>query len=764
MELEKRAIENIELDKVLNDIALNALSSEGRAMICADAISDDESIIEHRYETVDTYMNYLDGASPLSPFPDLSSIFHEAESSHRDLSGLCIRDAGEYLNSYFIVMEFLKRSEDVHEEDRVLSSDILSSLDSDGSVTENHPRLLPLIKAREEFRRARLSFSEHYIAKNRSFVQNSNPLYKNERVVIPVRSDQRLEDECYISGQSQSGATLFAEPFELVELNNKVVLAEERIRTEKLKIIHDLSERVRLFVPILSKLSRFIAEFDFHYSLALWARKNKAAHPQLGSSLSMLDARHPLLGKKAVPITIKLENQTKVLVLSGANAGGKTVTMKTIALNAALFQLSGFALLNELSSMVIFSQILTDIGDGQSIADSASTFSSHMGNISDIMRKSDSHTLVLLDELGSGTDPEEGAALSVAILKYLAVHSFLTLTTSHYGAVKNYAYSAADMTNASMEFDERSGRPTYRVLEGIPGDSYAIAAAKRALMPKQVIADAESILGNDRTTSASIITGLLSKSRTLDRKITEAEIRRKTAEEKERIASEREEKLERKMLELEKSGYKELNEYIKESRSELEKLLKNGRNGIEKDKANRVRGHLDNVVAKRDEIEKHISMVEDKYDEKDAKSFSIGDDVLCSDAKMPGRIIEDRGRGRYFVALENGLRMEIKSQYLIKAPSRIKAEVSHYNSAKKAEYEMDLRGLTLAEALKRLDDQIEASILNNLSSFSIIHGYGDGILSRGIHDYLKKRREVSDYRFALPEDGGMGKTYVMLNL
>ena len=765
--MESRTIRDTELDKVLDKVKLYALSPEGRANITPDLVTSDREVLDNRYIKIDEFMNLLEGAEPLDTFPSISNIFEHVERTHADIKGEDVYKAGVFLSSYFTVLRFLKRDEDILESDEELSRDILSSLDSQGDVNENHPRLRPLIKAREEIKAERQRFSLSYMSQNRNLIQNDNPLYKNERVVIPIKADQKRGDDCYISGQSSSGATLFAEPFQLVELNNQVVLSEERIRAEKMRIKHELSDKVRYLVPVLKKQLEFIIDFDFHYVFALWAKREKARHPQYGSYVSLLDARHPLLGKRAVPISVKLEKNTRVLVLSGANAGGKTVTMKTIALFSLLNQICGFIPADELSVLPYFDQVLTDIGDGQSIEQAASTFSSHMANIAYITRKSTPKSLVILDELGSGTDPEEGAALSISILRYMAKHSYLTVTTSHYGQVKNFAYSESNMVNASMEFDEKSSLPTYRVLEGIPGDSHAIQAAIRAKMPKEITKEATEALSEGSETSAKIITSLLSKSRTLDRKITEAELQRRNAEAKAQDAEKRLRELEEQKYRLEKDGHRELNDYLSRTRKDMERLVMEVKTGtLTKEKTKKVKTFLDSVEKKERELSDNIQSKEEifeDYSSKDERPLVVGDEVFCGAAKTRGKILEVRTKNRFYVSLENGLRMEVKGNMLQHAREEKKNSVAHFASTeKKALYVMDVRGMTLQEALEALENQLEAALLSGTTNFSIIHGYGDGILSKGIGEYLRKRREVESAAFARPEDGGMGKTYVTL--
>ena len=760
MIITERTASDAELDKVLDIIRKGALSPEGRAAISIDKLSKDKDIINKRAERIALYISLLGGEAP-DVFPPVEDLFEYADETHADFSGEDIHRAGEFLHSYISMLHFLRKDEDIHEEDRILSEDILSSLDSEGNVREDHPRLLPLIKKRDEIRNERMRFSASFISSHRASVQQSEPLYRNERVVIPIRSDQKSTIDCFVSGSSSSGNTLFAEPFELVALNNEAVIAEECIRLEKLRIIHDLSERIRFLMPVMRKMLEEVIDFDFHYAFALWAKREKAVHPEIGKNLRLCRARHPLLGANAVPIDISIPENVNAIVLSGANAGGKTVTMKTVMLLSLLNQLCGYITASDGSVLPLFSTFFSDIGDNQSILDAASTFSSHMKNIASIARKADKSSLVILDELGSGTDPGEGAALSRAILSYFSDHAALTLVTSHYPEVKSYAYSDERMMNASMEFDEKSGLPTYRVLEGIPGDSHAIITAKRSGMPREITDMAASSLQGGEESAGRIIRALISKERTLDRKITESQILKRKLEKLEKDINERESKLNALENELRKDGIREINEYLRESRRNLEKLVMEVKTGtLTKEKTRKVKAFADS-------IEKKIEEEEDLLDEEEAipddSPLSSGDEVECGKAKTPGKVISVN-KDRILVLLDNGLKLTLPRAMVWKrlAKKNDKGTFQFSSSAKKAQYTMDVRGLTLQETIERLDDQMEAALLDGLSSFSIIHGYGDGILSKGVHDYLRKRREVKDYRFALPEDGGMGKTYVEL--
>lgn len=759
--MDDRTVRDIELDKVLDGVRRYSLSPEGREGISPSLFTSDSDVIEDRAAVIDRYMSLSEGDAP-DPFPPVRDIFSYVSRTHADLLGADIRRVGLFLASYISMLGYIGEEEDIHSEDKVLSDDILSSLDADGAVYEDHPRLRPLQRELERVRSERMRSAASFMHDNRDSIQQSEPLYRNERIVIPLRNDSKVVDNCYVSGSSSSGSTLFAEPFELVSLNNEAVIARERIQAEKARILHELSDRARNTIPFMKKMLERVIVFDFHHSFAVWAKRRKAHHPQRGEELSLLNAVHPLIGKDAVPITVRLDKGIKAVVFSGANAGGKTVTMKTIALSVALNQISGYITASELSVLPVFSSIYSDIGDGQSIQDAASTFSSHMKNIASITSRCDDASLVILDELGSGTDPEEGAALSSAILRYLASHACLTCITSHYSQMKSFAYSEENMMNASMEFDERSGLPTYRVLEGIPGDSHAVATAKRMGMPRVITEEASKALMGGEESSARIIKALLSKERTLDRKMTELSLKNREAERLRSELVEKEKKLDALENELRRDGVAELSSYLRSSRRTLENLISDIRTGkLTTEKIQKAKAFMRDVEKKRDSEE---SLVREEEDEvQDDRPFAPGDDILCGKAGTSGKVLEVNGNN-LAVLLENGLRMTIKrsmARHARKEEPR-KAALSFSGSSRKASYTIDLRGLTLEEALQRMDDQMEAAILAGMGTFGIIHGFGDGILSRGIHDYLSKRREVKDYYFARPEDGGMGKTYVEL--
>ena len=756
--MNKRALQDLELDKVLDLVRHHSIYEKGKNSISENLITDDLDIINNRANRIDEIINLIKlNGECVNYFTTIDNIFTYKNSASFD--GKDIYNVGAFLSAIPSLESFLKNT--LIEKDLIeLKDNINLSIDEDGFVKETHPLLYPLYKKVEETKQRRQIYSQNFLSTHVDLAQNLNAVYRNERVVLPIKRERRGEVEGYIQGSSQSGGTLYIEPFELVELNNQVVLAEEEIMRMKQKILLDISLKIRLYLDKLKQLDSFVTDFDIHYSAACFIINYKGVRIENSNSIKLINARHPLLGHKAVPITLCLDDNTKCVVLSGANAGGKTVSMKTVALFIILNQIFGFAPCEEGSSLPIYSNVYTDIGDGQSISENFSTFSHHMSNVAYITKKANDKSLILLDELGSGTDPQEGSALTIALIDNLMNKKSTVFITSHYSTVKMHAYNKDGMMNASMEFDVESSMPTYKIIPGLPGESHAIEIAKRMGVSKEVIFAAKENLGTTANVT-KLMNELSGKNRALDRKITQLELEKreliKKEKEAERIKIENE-NLERK---LRKEGDIELNRFLNSARKELEKLVHDVSTGkINSDKTKNVKSFLKKLEDKSNDIHSKVEIEEEKEINAIDVDYKQGDEVLCGMYGRRGIILKDLGKGKYQVALDN-IKMTLSKKDLKVAQKEEKNFSSSYRiSAVKPEITMDVRGLTLKETLEKLDIQLEGCLVYNLSSFSIIHGYGDGILSKGIHEYLKKQKDVKDYRFAAPEDGGMGKTYV----
>ncbi|MCR5731490.1 MAG: Smr/MutS family protein [Sphaerochaetaceae bacterium] len=761
--MRKRTLEDLEFNEIIEMIRSKSLSEEGKALINENAITSDRSLINERARRIEEIETLSElSEEPLRSFVSLKNLLEYADHTHAAFDGVDIFLAGDFLVSMRALAHFLRDESLLDSELEELQKDIDIAISQDGAVKESHPLLVPLYKRVEEARNVRAQYSQSFLSEHSTIVQNQNALYRNERIVLPIKRESKGLVPGYIQGSSQSGGTLFVETFELVEMNNNVVLAEEEIMHMKHKILNDLSVRIREKLWYFRKNIKFVADFDFHYSLYRFIKKTKSRRVNIDNRIKLVNARHPLLFEKAVPISLELDNNCRGVVLSGANAGGKTVTMKTVALFSLLNQLSGYAPVDEGSTLPLFDNVYTDIGDGQSILENFSTFSGHMANVSRILSECTEKSLVLLDEIGSGTDPSEGAALTIGILEYLKKKRTTVFVTSHYSQVKMYAYNDEEMLNAGMEFDVESSRPTYRIIPGLPADSHALAIAKRMGLPKEVLSIARENLGEGATVS-QLINELTSRNRALDRKIGEVELEKrrylKSQSDNEKTKSE----LEKLRHEIKSGSADELRAFMKETRRELEKLVMDVTTGkINREKTMKVKSFIKTIEAKSKSADEEVEKEDEKLSKRVEYDFSEGMEVYCGAFKRRGILLKNLGKGKWQVSLDS-LRMTLSEKDLEPAKSDSKPFVAAYKTqAPKPKLVLDLRGYTLKEALEAVQNQIEGCLVHSLFSFSIIHGIGNGVLNHGIHDYLKKDPNVEEYYFATPQDGGTGKTYVKL--
>ena len=782
--MNKKSIEDLGFLTVLQKIQGCALSREGHERLATLEFLTDTPALMERQKKVAAFYHLLglpNSAMPQS-FADLSEALDILKNPLLVLNGQALLAIAHYIESAGIFLEYCNQGEEANGKldsihallglaiDRELVElkvSIHSILDEGGEVKESHPAIRALKKQVEQAKRERSSFSSDYMKTNSSAMQGEQSTYRDGRVVIPVRNDRRSDVEGFISSASASGNTVFMEPYRLVEMNNSVVMAENQILVEIAKLLALLDAKVRACKGALISLRTLVGSADALFALARYSFDTQATEVDLqGSSFKMLDARHPLLGRKAVPITVTLDSKVQAVVISGPNAGGKTVTIKTVGLMALLNQFCGFIPSKDGSALPLFDDIFTDIGDEQSIEEELSTFSGHMKQIGHILRTMTKNSLVIMDELGSGTDPVEGAALARATLEYCLAKAKLTLVTSHHGVLKQFAYAKQSVINASMEFDEETHLPTFRVINGIPGDSHALDTAKTMRLPSEVLDKAKHYLGSEAVEIGEIIKGLERRRREADQNEQTLKDRHHALQQQVRQVQLKELRLKQDALLLKQEQNSELYRFMREKSSELEGLVAELRTGeITKEKTKKVKSFVSSLQEKQDTTEKQIEQQSEEISTQTANrapiQFKTNMDVLCGSARREGRIIRKASKGKWVVAIGT-MKFTLSESELTPAKKQEekKVLVQYHSSTPAPKMVIDVRGQTLEEALSALDMQIESALVHGFSSFAVIHGYGDGILSRGIGEYLKKSQHVADFRFALPEDGGMGKTYV----
>lgn len=602
--------------------------------------------------------------------------------------------------------------------------------------------------------------------------QSNIPTTKNNRQVIAVKANFKGRIKGIIHEYSHTAKTFYIEPEDVVLKNNQLQELKAEWEKEYFSILRKLSniifennENLKLALSIIKKL-------DLIYAFAKYAHLNNAHFLMEESKiLKLKKARHPLI-KHCTPLNIVMEENKNVLIITGANAGGKTVALKTVALLSLMNQVGMPLPLDSSSSLPYFDFIGVDIGDEQSIDTDSSTFSSQIKNISAIINEATEKSLVIFDEMGSGTDIEEGGAIAMAILDEMIQRRTLTLISTHHGALKKYGFSNPHCLNASVEFDSKTLLPTYNIVVGVPGESHAIEVASLNGLKDSIIEKAKEYLSNNSSSISQLINNLVEKQRetlALKEKLKEDE---KKQTEKLRECELKMLSLRQKELELKKGAIKDARRLFDEKKKEIENLVRKVREG-EISKGDTVA--LKTWISSVDEVlsnEKETINMEEKslevglninqYDE-NLKDIKIGDAVYSDHYKMEGVVLHFEKKGKALVAFNNiTLTLPIKDLRLIKKKEEKSTISYHFIKDDSPIFELKILGLRSNEAIKALNDHFDKILLTNVKEFSIVHGKGNGVLQEIVHDMLKHSKYVKEFCFARPEFGGTGKTLVTL--
>ena len=601
------------------------------------------------------------------------------------------------------------------------------------------------------------------------YLQENIITIRNDRFVIPIKEEYRSQVKGFIHDVSNAGSTIFIEPISIFELNNELsqLKKEEEIEIEKI-----LQELTNLFIPYIEELKtdvETIGKLDFIFAKAKYSKDINGITPIINKEkiIELKNARHPLIDKeKVVPISIELGKDYKTLVITGPNTGGKTVTLKTVGLLTCM-ACSGLNIpASEKSSIYVFDKIFADIGDAQSIADSLSTFSSHMLNIVDIANHANSNSLILVDELGSGTDPLEGANLAIAILDYFKNKGALTIATTHYQELKKYALTTKEFENASVEFNVDTLSPTYKLLIGIPGKSNAFAISKKLGLDEKIIEKANSLMSKKDIDFETLLKNIYdNKSKLEEEKIQiEKELQkvtelRKELEKQNNIKKEQEEEI------INNAKIKARNILLeaKEEATEIIKEMSNTSNNKELEKSrNKLNEKIKNIKLVKSSDEAHLSNTENTIDVKD---ITPNMKVYVTNLNKEGIVLSHVSKNNEVQVQIGSMKMSINIRNLQKIKENSKTETnaySHVPKARNVKTEINVIGMTVEEANFVIDKFLDDSVLANLKTVRIVHGKGTGKLRKGIHEFLKTNPHVKSFRLGNFGEGEMGVTVVNL--
>ncbi|MCC3374881.1 endonuclease MutS2 [Cohnella sp. REN36] len=596
---------------------------------------------------------------------------------------------------------------------------------------------------------------------------------RNDRYVIPVKAEYRSHFGGIVHDQSGSGATLFIEPESVLQLNNKLRELKAREQKEIERILRHLSELAGNKAELLVSDAESLGYIDFIFAKAHLAEAMFGTRPEMNDrgELRLKRARHPLIDpKQVVPIDLELGGGYSAIIVTGPNTGGKTVSLKTVGL-LSLMAMSGlFVPADDGSSLCVFDGIFADIGDEQSIEQNLSTFSSHMTNLIGMLGQVTSRSLVLLDELGAGTDPAEGSALAIAILEHLHRIGSRIIATTHYSELKAYAYNRDGIINASMEFDVATLRPTYRLLVGVPGRSNAFAIAERLGLPRAIIDHARGEVSEDELKVDTMIASLEQDRRRAESDRQTAERDRREAETLRQQIEDERFKLQEQKAKLLEEAREQARQQVAKARREAEEIISDLRKLAMEEGASVKEHRL--IEAKRRLEEAVPDPVEKPRAAGKTAKIEPGDEVkVFSLGGQKGHVVELTGSGEALVQL-GILKMKVAVADLepvrktaAAAPKKtpVPAATVKRSRDENVRVELDLRGTTLDEAIIEVDRFLDESFLANLGQVYLIHGKGTGALRSGIQEFLRRHKHVKSYRLGNYGEGGAGVTVAELN-
>lgn len=786
--IEQRALKTLEFHKIREQVAAFCTNSIGKQAI-------DELVPETDYDTVVELLEEMDEGLAILRVKGnvpLGGIFDVRPHARRSqiggmLSPMELMEIASTIRASRILRNFI---EDIESENTIeiphfierkeqmpvltaLQHEINDCIDDNGTVLDSASPALRSIRQslRSEESKVRQKLESLTRGSNATkMLSDAIITIRNDRFVIPVKQEYRSHYGGIVHDQSASGQTLFIEPDAVIQANNEVQRLKVKEKAEIERILSELTLKVQEVGHEIFVLVQLLGELDVILAKGKYGQANKCTMPKMNKEgyTRLVRARHPLLKiEEAVANTIEFGRDVTAIVITGPNTGGKTVTLKTVGLCTIMAQCGLPVPALDGSELAVFEQIFADIGDEQSIEQSLSTFSSHMVNIVDILSKFNEKSLILFDELGAGTDPQEGAALAIAILDETVDRGARVMATSHYPELKAYGYNRPSVVNASVEFDIETLSPTYRLLIGVPGRSNAFEISKRLGLSSNVIDHAKSFTGTDRHEVESMIASLEESRLRSEREADEAHLLLEDAqkiraelEERLRIYDEKKENLEKKAKD---KARKIVDEAKKEAESiiaELRKMKENAALSVKEHELIDAKKRLENAapIDNNKVLQKAVAARERK------QNLQVGDEVKVLSYGQKGTLLQKAGNE--WVVQIGILKMKLpESDLEYVKPEKEQAtrpmmNVKNRNSIVKLE--LDLRGERYEEALIRTEKYLDDALLANYPRVSIIHGKGTGALRQGIQNFLKNHKRVKSYRYGEAGEGGFGVTVVEL--
>ena len=589
---------------------------------------------------------------------------------------------------------------------------------------------------------------------------------RNDRYVIAVKTDFKGLVKGIEHDRSATGSTVYIEPLNVVSLNNKLREYEAREREEIRKILLRITEIVKTKKEEILEIKEILERLDFIDAKTTYSVNKKCIVPKIINKeyLKLVEARHPLIDENTVvPINFELGNPENIMLITGPNTGGKTVTLKVAGL-LTIMALSGIPIpANEKTEVGYFHNVLADIGDEQSLEQNLSSFSGHVSKIKDIIEHASSKSLVLMDELGSGTDPMEGAAFAMAIIDYLNKKHVTSIITTHYSEVKAYAFNTTGIKSASMEFNVETLSPTYRLLEGIPGESNALIIARKYGISEEIIENAKSYISEDNQRVEEMLKSIKEKNDKLEMMHAQLEATRAELDKQKNIYEQKMVKLENEKNEIIKRAYEEADNYLKNMQAKAKNLIdKINSEESKKEDAKNAQRSL-NMLRESFITDKKKNVKEKKIITQNV-DFAVGEEVLVKTMNQNGKILKIMPDNR--IQVQTGiLKLVVSTDDIVKIQKKKTNKFKNFASLKRTSQvqgEIDLRGMNADEAIAELETYMDRAMLTGYHEIYIIHGKGTMVLRKKIHEYLRTSKYVAEFKDANQNEGGVGCTVVTL--
>lgn len=784
----ERALKTLEYDKVRQQVASYCTCSIGKSAIEELVPQTDFDKVVQLLEEMDEGLSILrvKGNVPMGGIFDVRPSARRAQIGGM-LAAIELMEISSTIRASRILRNFI---EDLEADEVIeiphfiakkeaipvltgLQHEINNCIDDNGAVLDSASQTLRSIRQslRAEEGKVRSKLESLIRGSNAAkMLSDTLVTIRNDRFVIPVKQEYRHHYGGIVHDQSSSGQTLFIEPDSVVQANNEIHRLKMKEQAEIERILLALSAMVQEVASDLFNLVKVLGDIDVILAKGKYGQANKCTMPKMNKDgyIRLVRARHPLLPIEiAIPNDIELGKEITAIVITGPNTGGKTVTLKTVGLCTLMAQAGLPVPALDGSELAVFEQLFADIGDEQSIEQSLSTFSSHMVNIVDILQKFDHESLVLFDELGAGTDPQEGAALAISILDEVHGRGARVMATTHYPELKAYGYNRPGVANASVEFDIETLSPTYRLLIGVPGRSNAFEISSRLGLPESIIDRAKGFTGTDRHEVESMIASLEETRRQSEDDaershalLVESETLRKELQDKLQAYEERKEALDKKAKEKARKIVDEAKREAEAIITELREMRKNADQVVKEHELIEARKRLEEATPLEDnKVLKKAAQVKAR-----AQNLVVGDEVKVLSYGQRGTLLEKVSNTEWVVQM-GILKMKIADsdlEYIKPEKETVLRTAGVKNRNSHVKLELDLRGERYEDAILRTEKYIDDALLANYGRVSIIHGVGTGALRQGIQSYLKKHKRVKSFRFGEAGEGGLGVTVVEL--